>query len=183
MLPAWQATSCSAHVPWESSAFLGSITHRQSLCSDTKAVALTRDLLWNLSQSCSTRRKAQTHSASCLHTYPDLSEYLSPHLSICHHPKKRETVAKKKHVKDFFFCVLNKCRQKFYLWRGCVLQMPQHWLPICLIKTWHMQFRSKLTSVKTKTSMFSKSSTKSLPVVVVVFFYLSWSNISQNIRE
>ena len=59
------------------SALLGSITQRQPLGADTKAVGLTRDLLWNLSQSCTTRRKHKcTHLL--VYTHPDLSHYMSP---------------------------------------------------------------------------------------------------------
>lgn len=57
------------------SAFLGSITRRQPLGADTKGVGLTRDLLWNLSQSCATRRKHKctqllvyTHFQICRNT-------------------------------------------------------------------------------------------------------------------
>lgn len=59
------------------SALLGSITRRQPLGADTKAVGLTRDLLWNLSQSCATRRKHKC-TQLLVYTHPDLSWCLSP---------------------------------------------------------------------------------------------------------
>jgi len=59
------------------SALLGSITHRQPLGADTKAVGLTRDLLWNLSQSCTAWRKHKC-TQLLVYTHPDLSQCLSP---------------------------------------------------------------------------------------------------------
>lgn len=53
------------------SALLGSITRRQPLSADTKAVGLTRDLLWNLSQSCTTRGKHKC-TQLVVYTHPDL---------------------------------------------------------------------------------------------------------------
>lgn len=78
------------HLVWHASqgrprrsALLGSITLRQPFGADTKAVGLARDLLWNLSQSCTTTKKTQMRSAPCLHTSRSVAALVS-HLSICH---------------------------------------------------------------------------------------------------
>lgn len=63
--------------PWRS-ALHGSITRRQPFCADTKVVGLTRDLLWNLSQSCTTRKKKYKCTQLLVYTHPDLSHCLSP---------------------------------------------------------------------------------------------------------
>lgn len=81
------------HLVWHSSqgrpwccALYGSITRRQPFCADTKAVGLTRDSLWNLSQSCTTMKKTQMHSAPCLHTSRSVA-MLPSRLSICHYTR------------------------------------------------------------------------------------------------
>lgn len=77
------------------SALLGSITRRQPFGADTKAVGLTRDLLWNLSQSCTTRRKHKC-TQLLVYTHPDLSQYLSPTSAAATTLEKKEIVCPKK---------------------------------------------------------------------------------------
>lgn len=94
--------------PW-CSALLGSITRRQPFGADTKAAGLTRDLLWNLSQSCTTRRKHKC-TQLLVYTHPDLSQYLSPTSATATTlEKKRDCLPKKsKSVKDLIFlCEIN----------------------------------------------------------------------------
>lgn len=89
------------------SALLGSITRRQPFGADTKAVGLTRDLLWNLSQSCTTRRKHKC-TQLLVYTHPDLSLCLSPtSVSATSLENKRlftQKKKKRKSVKDQIFC-------------------------------------------------------------------------------
>lgn len=108
--------------PW-CSALYGSITRRQPFCADTKAVGLTRDSLWNLSQSCTTMKKTQMHSAPCLHTSRSVA-MLPSHLSICHYTRLLAPSSSRKtksinHFFFFFFASIN-CQQMFDLWKGCL---------------------------------------------------------------
>lgn len=71
--------------PW-CSTNLGSITCRQPLAVDTKAVPLVRDLLWNLSQSCIVwKKKKKTTNAlsSPVYTHVCCKACLLYH-GICH---------------------------------------------------------------------------------------------------
>lgn len=113
--------------PW-CSALHGSITRRQPFCADTKGVGLTRDSLWNLSQSCTTMKKTQLRSAPCLHTSRSVA-MLPSHLSICHHarlfappPLENESPLK---IFFFFFPEINV--NAFNVWKACLLsQMLKH---------------------------------------------------------
>lgn len=113
------------------SALLGSITRRQPFGADTKAVGLTRDLLWNLSQSCTTRRKPKC-TQLLVYTHPDLSRCLSPTSASATTLENKRLFAQKKRksVKNLIFFFSDKCQQKFNLWKGSVLQMPKHRLPV-----------------------------------------------------
>lgn len=77
------------------SALLGSIMCRQPLGADTKAVGLTRDLLWNLSQSCTTRRKHKC-TQLLVYTHLDLSQCLSPTSASATTLEKRDCLPRKK---------------------------------------------------------------------------------------
>ena len=127
------------------SALLGSITRRQPFGADTKAVGLTRDLLWNLSQSCTTRRKHEC-TQLLVYTHPDLSRCLSPTSASATTLENKRLFAweKKKEspLKIRFFFVLDECQQKFNPWKGSVQQMPTQRLPVCVWSR-RMEFRSK----------------------------------------
>ena len=112
--------------PW-CSALYGSITRRQPFCADTKAVGLTRDSLWNLSQSCTTMKKTQMHSAPCLHSSRSVA-MLHSRLSICHYtglfalssPRKTKSINHFYFYFSFFFASFD-CQQMFHLWKGSLV--------------------------------------------------------------
>lgn len=91
--------------PWHS-ALHGSITRRQPFCADTKVVGLTRDLLWNLSQSCTTRKK-NTNALSSLFTHIQIcrTACLPPqHLPSCERMFAPLLPQRKSPLKIRFFC-------------------------------------------------------------------------------
>lgn len=110
--------------PW-CSALYGSITRRQPFCADTKAVGLTRDSLWNLSQSCATMKKTQMHSAPCLHTsrsvacFPPTSASATTQDCLPHPlPGKQSPLTA--FFFFFFFASIN-CQQMFDRWKRCLV--------------------------------------------------------------
>lgn len=89
---------------------------------------------------------------------------LVSHLSICHLTRKQEIVYSKKKKESplkIRFFVLDKCQQKFNLWKGSVLQMPKHQLSVSDLDMTHEIQEYINASVKTK-KMFSKSQIKTL---------------------
>lgn len=132
------------HLVWHASqgrprcsALLGSITLRQPFGADTKAVGLARDLLWNLSQSCS-RRHDEKHKCTeppCLHTCISVGERSSPAsasgttqemvFSLYTLTRTHTKASPLKIRQFFFFFVPDKCQQKFNLWEERVQQMPE----------------------------------------------------------
>lgn len=138
--------------PW-CSALHGSITRRQPFCADTKGVGLTRDSLWNLSQSCTTMKK-NTIALGSLFT----------HIQICrdasfppqHLPSRKivcpSSSGKWKSIKDlFFFPEINV--DAFNVRKVCLLsQMLKHQLYLPDLddgKLWHKEciksFNNRIT--------------------------------------
>lgn len=83
-------------------ASLGSIMRRQPLSTDTKAAGLTRDLLWNLLQSCTTQRKQKcTQRTVCTH----IQICLNSCLLFQHQPPHWKTIrCLQKPVSNWIIC-------------------------------------------------------------------------------
>lgn len=102
--------------PW-CSALLGSITLRQPFGTDTKAVGLARDLLWNLSQSCNRHHDDEKHKCTELlvytHAYLSTSarlppQHLAPHRRwfslFTHAHTNTHTKESPLKIRQFIFC-------------------------------------------------------------------------------
>lgn len=114
--------------------------------SDSRLVLTPKQ--WGSLETCSgichnpaPRRGKHKFTQLLVYTHPDLSTCLSPTSAsastqeiVCPTP-----IRAKKKVRlrlDFFFFTLDKCHQKFNLWKESVLQMPEDQHPVCVIQTW-----------------------------------------------